>query len=76
VGRRLIGGPGADYKYWFFQIWSKLDSIQNRPSIPKLKNFEIKYGAEGFELRKNCLYWNFSRFETEVELKFGEASRC
>jgi hypothetical protein len=33
-----------------------------------LENFEIKYGAEGVELRNNFPYWNFSRFRRKFEL--------
>jgi hypothetical protein len=36
--------------------------------------FEIKYGFEGIDERNNFPYRNFSRFETEFELKFRETS--
>jgi hypothetical protein len=39
----------------------KFDSIQK--GLPGLKNFEIKYGDEGFNERNNFLHRNFFRFE-------------
>jgi hypothetical protein len=36
--------------------------------------FDKKYGCDGFELRNNFPYWNFSRFGMEFELKSREAS--
>jgi hypothetical protein len=40
-----------------------------------LKNFQIKYGIEGFEERNNFLDRNFFKFEADFEGKFTEASR-
>jgi hypothetical protein len=37
--------------------------------LPKLEKIEIKYGFAGFEIKNNIVYWNFSRFEIEFELK-------
>jgi hypothetical protein len=33
---------------------------------------EVKYGWKGLEIMNNLSYRNFSRFELEFELKFGE----
>jgi hypothetical protein len=35
----------------------------------------MKYGCEGFEIRNNFPYRNYSRFEMYFELKIMEASR-
>jgi hypothetical protein len=37
-----------------------------------LEKFQIKYGWKEFEIRNDFSYRNFSRFETEFELKFSE----
>jgi hypothetical protein len=37
-----------------------------------LKNFLIKYGHVGIEIRKKFPHWSFSKFRTEFELKFRE----
>jgi hypothetical protein len=42
--------------------------------LSELENFQIKYGFEGFEIRNNFPYRNFSRFEKDFELKFEKAS--
>jgi hypothetical protein len=34
-------------------------------TFPNSKKFELKYGIEGFELRNNFPYWNFSELEKE-----------
>jgi hypothetical protein len=44
--------------------------IRSKTDLPKLEIFEIKYRAEGFELRNKSPYWNFSRLIKEFELKF------
>jgi hypothetical protein len=35
----------------------------------KLKKFQIKCGFEGFEIRNNFPYWNFSKFGVGFELE-------
>jgi hypothetical protein len=50
--------------------------IQAKTNLSKLQNFGIKYGFEGFEIRNNFPYRNFSIFKTEFELQFRKASRC
>jgi hypothetical protein len=41
--------------------------IRSKDGIPELEIFEIKYGFEGFEDRKNFLHRNFIRFEVGFE---------
>jgi hypothetical protein len=48
--------------------------ILSKHDLPKLKNFEIKYGFEGFDERNNFLRMNFSRFELDFKLKFRESN--
>jgi hypothetical protein len=36
------------------------------------ENFQIKYGCEALEIRKNFSYYNFSKFGLEFELNSGE----
>jgi hypothetical protein len=43
--------------------------IQSKDGLTKLKRFQIKYGCEGFEVRNNLPYRNFSKFGVEFELK-------
>jgi hypothetical protein len=40
--------------------------------LHEIENFQLKYGAVGFELRNNVPYGAVSRFEKEFELKFRE----
>jgi hypothetical protein len=47
--------------------------ILSKHDLPKLKNFEIKYGFEGFDERNNSLPTNFSRFKMDFKLKFKES---
>jgi hypothetical protein len=46
--------------------------IHSKKGIPKLENFKIKYGFEGFEERNNFIHRNFFRFKIYFELKFLE----
>jgi hypothetical protein len=48
-----------------FKCNSNFDPIKK--DLPALKNFEIKYGYEGFEERNNFLHRNFSRFRTDFK---------
>jgi hypothetical protein len=41
-----------------------------------LKKFEIKYCFKSLEERNNFLHKNFSIFEMEFELKFGDVNVC
>jgi hypothetical protein len=52
------------------------DLIRLKDGLFELKNFKIKYGCEGIEIRNNFPYWKFSKFGIEFELKFREGSRC
>jgi hypothetical protein len=52
----------------------KHDSIQK--GLPRLENFEVKYGGEGFEQRNNFLHTKFFRFEMYFELKIWEVKVC
>jgi hypothetical protein len=49
--------------------------IRSKHDLLELKNFEIKYGFEGFNENNNFPYRNFLRFEINFELKIREASR-
>jgi hypothetical protein len=69
-----VGLSRLNFFIFFFKFHLKL--IRSETELPKLKKFEVKYGAEGFELTNNCSYCNRSRIEMEFELKFREASRC
>jgi hypothetical protein len=40
--------------------------------LPLLEKFKVKYGWKELEIRNNCPYRSFSRFEKEFELKFRE----
>jgi hypothetical protein len=42
---------------------------QSKDGLLGLKKFQIKYGFEGFEMRNNLPYRNFSRFRMASELK-------
>jgi hypothetical protein len=61
------------YCFYFFSKEANLNCFNS--CLLELENFQIKYGFEGFEVRNNFPYWNFSRFKTNFELKFKEASR-
>jgi hypothetical protein len=50
-----------------FHIISNL--VHSKKVLPKLKEFEIKYGFKGFEESNNFLHWNFFGFEINFELK-------
>jgi hypothetical protein len=50
------------------QIPSTFD--HSRKDLSTLKNFEIKFGHEGFE------QGNIFRFDMDFELKFGELKVC
>jgi hypothetical protein len=49
----------------------------NRPigGLPKLKQFQIKYGFEGYEIRNNFSYRKVSKFRMEFELKIRDGFR-
>jgi hypothetical protein len=53
------------YLNWIELNWSK-------NGFPQLKQFQIKYGVEGFEPRNYVYYWNFSKFAMYFELQFRE----
>jgi hypothetical protein len=55
-------------KFKIFQFCSNL--IQTKTNLLEVKKFEIKYGCEGFCVRNNFPYRNFSIFEKYFELKF------
>jgi hypothetical protein len=46
--------------------------VLSKKDLLELENFEIKYGCDGFEERKNFLHRKFSRFEMDFELKIWE----
>jgi hypothetical protein len=52
----------------------KFDPNFNRSKrcLPLLEKFQIKYGWKELGIRNNLSYRNFSRFETEFDLKFRE----
>jgi hypothetical protein len=56
----------------YIQILSNFDRSKN--DFPELKNFEIKYGREGFEERNSFLHRNFFIFEMKFGLRFQESS--
>jgi hypothetical protein len=41
----------------------------SKKNFPELKKIKIKYDCEDFEERNNFFHRNFSRFETNFELK-------
>jgi hypothetical protein len=49
----------------------------NQPNggLLKLEKTQINYGFQYFEIRNMFLYWNFSNFGIEFELKTREDSR-
>jgi hypothetical protein len=47
--------------------------VHPKKSLSELKKIEIKYVFEALEERNNFLHRNLSRFESDCELKFGEA---
>jgi hypothetical protein len=49
--------------------------IRSKQDLPKLENFEIKYGLKEFEIRNNFSYRDILGFEMDFELKFREISR-
>jgi hypothetical protein len=49
--------------------------IQSKDELAQFKKFQIKYGFEGFELRNNFPYWNFSKFGLKFEFKNQGSSR-
>jgi hypothetical protein len=51
-----------------------LNFDQSKNNLPGLNFFEIKYGCEGFEERRNYPHRNFLIFEMDFELKFREVS--
>jgi hypothetical protein len=53
------------------QIRSNL--VRINISLPEIKNFEIKYGFEGFDEVNNFIHRNFSRFEMDFKIKFRES---
>jgi hypothetical protein len=53
-----------------------LNFDRSEKDLPVLKNFEIKYGHEGFEGGNNFLQRTVFRFELDFELKFGEVNVC
>jgi hypothetical protein len=56
------------------QIPSTFD--HSRKDLSTLKNFEIKFGHEGFEQGNKFLPMKFFRFDMDFELKFGELKVC
>jgi hypothetical protein len=52
----------------------KLDLIQK--DLPKLKNFEVKYGGEGFGERNSFLHRKVFRFKMNFELQIWEVNVC
>jgi hypothetical protein len=54
-------------------IQFKLDLIKKY--LLKFENFKINYGCEGFDEKNNFPYRNFSRFESEFELKLRFLSK-
>jgi hypothetical protein len=57
----------------FKSIQNYLNLIQPKTDLPKLQKFEIKYGFDGFDERKNFLHRDFSRFKMNFKLKFRES---
>jgi hypothetical protein len=53
--------------------WVLIDLVQRWTF--RASKFQIKYGIDGFEERKNFLHRNFFKFEIHFEWKFREASR-
>jgi hypothetical protein len=45
---------------------------RSKRCLPVLKNIQIKFGLKEIQIRNNFPYRNFSRFEIEFELIFGE----
>jgi uncharacterized protein YdhG (YjbR/CyaY superfamily) len=41
--------------------------VHFKNDLPELEKFEIKYGYEGFEERKNIIHRNFYRFELDLK---------
>jgi hypothetical protein len=73
VARGERGGPkefDSISNFKRIQILSIFDRSKN--DFFELKNFEIKYGHEGFEEMNNFLHRNFFRFKMKFELKFQE----
>jgi hypothetical protein len=60
-------------QFELIQVHSNL--IQTKTDFPELENFQIKYGAEGFEIGNKFAYMNFFQFLIESELKIREDSR-
>jgi hypothetical protein len=60
------GGPLRKFNYVkIFQICSNLNQLKT--GLLELNFFKIKYGCEGFYVRNNFLYSNFSRFGLDFE---------
>jgi hypothetical protein len=49
--------------------------IRSKEGLPELKQIQVKYGCEGFEVRNTFPYRNVLIFEMDFELKFKKASR-
>jgi hypothetical protein len=65
---------GLDLNHFeLIQVHSNL--IQTKTDFPELENFQIIYGAEGFEIGNKFAYMNFFQFLIESELKIREDSR-
>jgi hypothetical protein len=49
--------------------------IRSKEGLPELKQIQVKYGCEGFEVRNTFAYRNVLIFGMDFELKFKKASR-
>jgi hypothetical protein len=63
--------PGSERRSLTSESRSGIKLIWTTNSI---QTWKIKYGCEGFDLRNNSPYFNFSKFRMDFELKFREAS--
>jgi hypothetical protein len=64
-------GPTREWEAVVDESRSGIKLIWTTNSI---QTWKIKYGCEGFDLRNNSPYFNFSKFRMDFELKFREAS--
>jgi hypothetical protein len=77
MGRLLWVGPKwiVASPIYSNKISNDIDLIQSKDELVEFKKNQIKYGFEGFELRNNFTYWNFSKFRIEFEFKIQGSSR-
>jgi hypothetical protein len=69
-------GPAWDEQceFWFIQTFlNEFELILSKGGLPLIQKIQIKYEIVENEIRNNFSYWDFSKFETEFELKFKEA---